>query len=98
MLHWRIGTRIHRTILKGDRAEYGKQIIATLSQELAAEYGKGFGEKNLRRMVQFADVFADEQIVASLMRQFSWTHFILLFPLKDDLQRQFYAEMCWVEH
>jgi predicted nuclease of restriction endonuclease-like (RecB) superfamily len=97
MLYWRVGKRINQTILKGDRAEYGKQIIATLSQELTSEYGKGFGEKNLRRMVQFAEMFADERIVASLMRQLSWTHFTLLFPLKDDLQRQFYAEMCRVE-
>ena len=42
LLHWRIGRRINDEILKGDRAEYGKQILATLSQELTAEYDEDF--------------------------------------------------------
>ena len=45
-------------------------------------------------MMQFAEAFADEEIVASLMRQLSWTHFTLLLPLKAPLQREFYSEMC----
>ena len=45
-------------------------------------------------MVQFADVFPDREIVVSLIRQLTWTHFIALIPLKDTLQREFYAEMC----
>ena len=72
MLYWRIGLRINDEILQGERAEYGKQIVATLSQQLTEEYGTGFSEKNLRRMMQFADVFPDEQIVATLSRQLSW--------------------------
>jgi predicted nuclease of restriction endonuclease-like (RecB) superfamily len=64
---------------------------------LQAEYGRGFSEKSLRRMIQFAEVFPDEQIVASLVRQLSWTHFTVLLPLKEPLQRDFYAEMCRVQ-
>lgn len=64
---------------------------------MAETYGKGFEEKNIRRMMQFAEVFPDEQIVASAMRQLSWTHFTLLIPLKQPLQREFYAEMCKAE-
>jgi predicted nuclease of restriction endonuclease-like (RecB) superfamily len=97
MLYWRIGGRIHQEVLKGKRADYGRQILATLSQRLEHEYGGSFEEKNLRRMVQFAEVFPDEKIVVSLIRQLSWTHFIALIPLKDPLQREFYAEMCRVE-
>lgn len=48
-------------------------------------------------MIQFAEVFSDEQIVVSLTRQLSWTHFVTLMPLKDDIKRDFYAEMCRVE-
>ena len=48
-------------------------------------------------MIQFAEVFPDKKIVVSLIRQLSWTHFIALIPLKDDLQRNFYAEMCRIE-
>src|SRR3989344_665288 len=97
MLYWRIGGRINREILKGKRADYGAEIVSALSRQLEAEYGSGFAEKNLRRMIQFAEVFPDEQIVVSLIRQLSWTHFIALIPLKDPLQRDFYAEMCRVE-
>ncbi|MBF0550167.1 MAG: hypothetical protein HQK60_06500 [Deltaproteobacteria bacterium] len=81
MLYWRIGKRINKEILKGERAGYGQQILAALSQELVRDYGVGFGEKNLRRMIQFAGVFSDEQIVVSLIRELSWTHFIALIPL-----------------
>jgi hypothetical protein len=58
---------------------------------------EGFGEKNLRRMMQFAEVFPEEEIVVSLIRQLSWTHFIALLPIKNPLQRDFYAELCRVE-
>jgi len=45
-------------------------------------------------MIQFAEVFPDKEIVVSLIRQLSWSHLIALIPLKNDLQRNFYAEMC----
>jgi predicted nuclease of restriction endonuclease-like (RecB) superfamily len=61
------------------------------------EFGRGFGEKNLRRMMQFAEQFPDEQIVAALLRQLGWTHFTLLLPIKDSVRREFYAEMCRIE-
>ena len=97
ILYWQIGDRIRQDILKRKRAEYGKEIVATLSRQLTDDYGNNFNEKNLRRMIQFAEVFPDKEIVVSLIRQLSWTHFIALIPLKDDLQRDFYAEICRVE-
>jgi hypothetical protein len=45
-------------------AEYGKQIVAALGRELEAEFGRGYGEKNLQRMVQLAEAFPDENIKA----------------------------------
>lgn len=68
MLYWNIGKRINEEILKGERAEYGQEIVASLGRELVAEYGNGFSEKNLRRMIQFAEVFPEEKIVAALRR------------------------------
>ncbi len=96
-LNWKIGYRIRSEILQEKRADYGKEIVATVSQQLALDFGSGFSEKNIRRMIQFAEVFPDEQIVVSLIRQLSWTHFIALIPLKDPLKRDFYAEMCRIE-
>lgn len=52
MLYWRVGKRIREDVLGQRRAGYGEEIVATLSRQLAAEYSRGFTEKNLRRMVQ----------------------------------------------
>jgi hypothetical protein len=82
MLYWTIGRLIKREILRNQRAEYGKQIVELLSNKLTTEYGKGFSRANLFRMVQFYDIFPDEQIVSSLMRQLSWTHFIELIAFR----------------
>lgn len=97
LLYWRIGYRVHQEFLKGQRAEYGQQIVATVSRQLSLEYGNGFSEKNLRRMVQFAEFFPEEKIVVTLIRQLSWSHFVTLIPIKDSIKRDFYAEMCRVE-
>jgi DUF1016 N-terminal domain len=97
MLYWQVGTRIRREILKGKRAKYGEKVVTAVAARLEVEFGRGFGEKNLRRMVQFAEQFPDEQIVAALLRQLGWTHFTLLLPIKDSLRREFYAEMCRIE-
>jgi predicted nuclease of restriction endonuclease-like (RecB) superfamily len=96
-LYWEIGHRIRQEILQEERAEYGRTIVASLSRQLTIDYGSGFSEKYLRKMIQFAEVFSDEKIVASLMRQLSWTHFLLLIPIKDITKRDFYAEMCRIE-
>jgi predicted nuclease of restriction endonuclease-like (RecB) superfamily len=97
MLYWQIGKRINQEILKDQRAEYGKQIIATLAKQLTIEYGNSFAEKNLRRMVQFAQIFPDYEIVVSVIRQLSWTHLLAIIPIEDPLKRQFYIEMCKLE-
>jgi predicted nuclease of restriction endonuclease-like (RecB) superfamily len=94
ILYWKIGNVVHQEVLKEERADYGKQIVATLSRQLEIEFGNSFSEKNLRRMIQFAELFPDEQIVVSLIRQLSWTHIIALLPIKDPLKREFYAQMC----
>src|SRR3990167_4194878 len=75
ILYWRVGHRIRKEILKDERAEYGKKIVATLWRQLALEYGKGFQEKGLRRMIQFSEAFPEEKIVESLARQLTWSHF-----------------------
>ncbi len=97
MLHWHVGSRIRRDVLNETRAEYGEEILPTLSAELIPRYGRGFSARNLARMIRFAEVFPDEQIVATLSQQLGWSHFVELLPLKKPLQRQYYAEMCRIE-
>ncbi|QHS10925.1 YhcG family protein [Sinimarinibacterium sp. NLF-5-8] len=97
LLFWRIGQRIHTEVLAGQRAGYGEEILPTLAEQLARDYGRGFGEKNLRRMVKFAVTFPDESIVATVSRQLSWSHFVLLLALKEPIQRDYYAQMAGAE-
>lgn len=97
LLYWRIGKRIQIEILGNQRAEYGKEIVQSLSAHLMREFGRGFGRRNLFNMIRFAEAFPDPKIVHALSAQLGWTHFRTIIPLKDKLQRDFYAEMCRVE-
>ena len=97
MLYWNIGNRINREVLQEQRAEYGKQIVATLSRQLTEEFGSGWSEKQLRHCLRFAATIPEIQIVSALRRQLSWTHIKTIIYLENDLQRMFYIEMCKIE-
>lgn len=97
LLYWRVGRRIREETLKGERAAYGEQIVAALSERLTADYGQGFSRRNLFNMIRFAEAFPDERIVHALRAQLSWTHFKSVIYMDDPLKRDFYAEMCRIE-
>ena len=97
-LYWHVGNRINSEILQNERAEYGKQIVQSLSAQLEQEYGKGWGEKQLRQCMQFALVYPDKEIVYALRRQLSWTHLRTVIYMEDALKRAFYIEMCKLEN
>ena len=92
LLFWHIGNRINNEILQNKRADYGKQIVLTLSTELKERYGRNFELGNLRRMIQFAEQFSDIEIVVTLSRQLSWSHFLVLIPLKSPEAKLYYAQ------
>lgn len=98
LLYWHLGRRLLTENFQDGRAEYGKQILATVSQELTAEFGRGFTYTEVTRMIRFAEDFQDQQIVASLAQQLSWGHFRVLLPVKEPFARDFYAELCRIEH
>lgn len=97
-LYWHVGKRIRQDVLKEKRAEYGERLVAALGRALEIEFGRGFGRRNLFRMVKFSAAFPDFQIVSALMTQLGWTHFLHLIPMDDPLKREFYAEMCRIEN
>ncbi|MEA3179642.1 MAG: hypothetical protein QOI59_3165 [Gammaproteobacteria bacterium] len=96
-LYWQVGHRVRTEALGGRRAEYGARIVAVVGRQLETRYGRGFGEKSLRHMIRFVEVFPDAQIVSALRSQLSWSHFKQLIYISDNLKRDFYAEMCRVE-
>lgn len=98
MLYWSMGKRIQEDVLKNERAEYGKQVITSLSKRLTDEYGKGWSDKQLRQCIQFAVTFPDNAIVYTLCIQLSWSHIRALMFIEAPLKREFYIEMCKMEH
>ncbi|MBB6002331.1 YhcG family protein [Arcicella rosea] len=92
LLFWQVGKRINEDILQNKRADYGKQIVPTVSAQLEIRFGRNFTEKNVRRMIKFAEQFPDLSIVVPLARQLSWSHFVELLPLKDQEAKLFYAQ------
>lgn len=93
LVFWQVGKRINEDVLNNERATYGKRIVPMIANELESKYGRNFTEKNIRRMMQFAEVFPDFQIVVTLSRQLSWSQFLVLIPLKNHEARMFYAEL-----
>lgn len=94
ILYWQIGKRVNIEVLQGTRADYGKQVVVLLSQNLIVEYGQGWSEKHLRHCLRFSEVFPDFQIVSTLWRQLSWSHLKEVIYIEDPLKREFYIEMC----
>jgi len=96
-LYWHIGDRIRQSIVTDGRAEYGNKVRIRLAEQLTLEFGRGFSKASLSRMVRLTEIYTDLKIVATLSQQLTWSHFSELLPIKDDLERDFYAEMCRVE-
>ena len=97
LLYWNIGKRINQEVLNFNRAEYGKQVVATLSRQLIEEYGSGWSEKQLLHCIRFAETFPEERIVSTLWRQLSWSHIKIVIYMEDPVKRSFYIEMCKLE-
>ncbi len=94
LLYWNVGMRINQDVLGNERAGYGQLVVKSLAGQLAEEYGRGWGEKQLRHCMQFAAVFPDETIVYTLCRQLTWSHLRLIIYMDDPLKRAFYLEIC----
>lgn len=92
LTYWHVGNKINEHILQNKRAEYGKQIVETLSSKLVEKYGNSFSARNLRRMMQFADAFSNLKIVTPLVTQLSWSHFVILLSIKNEDAKMFYLK------
>ncbi len=88
LTYWHVGKRMNEEVLKGERAAYGQQVVDMVAQRLVEQFGQGFEAKNVRRMMKFAEIFPDSRIVAPLVRQLSWSHFLILIPLKTQEARR----------
>lgn len=98
ILYWNIGQRVNSEILDNKRAEYGKEVVKSLSQKLTQEFGKGWSEQQIRHCLRIAETFPDKEILYALSRQLTWTHLRTIMYLKDELRREFYIEMIKLEN
>ena len=92
LMYWEVGQYIDSIILGGERAGYGKRIVAELAQLLTERYGNSFERTKITRMIKFAKLFPDFEIVAELAQQLSWSHFQELLPVKSDEARLYYMQ------
>lgn len=93
LLYWQVGSRISEHILQGERADYGKEVIAELSKQLTVAFGKGWSNKQLHHCLRFAQTFPDQNIVSAVRRQLSWTHLKSLIYIDEAVKREFYIHM-----
>lgn len=94
ILYWNIGKYITKNILNNEKPEYGKAVIESLSKRLIEEYGKGYGIKNIFRMLRFYEYFPDFEILSTLSTKLSWSHFSELLQISNNIKREFYSTMC----
>ena len=93
-LYWGIGKRLAEEITGVNKPEYGKRVVLEISKRLSVDYGSGFDKSAISRMINFYQEFPDYEKVVTLSQQLTWSHFLVLLPIKDELQRDFYAAMC----
>lgn len=98
VLYWKLGKRIKQEVLGNEKAAYGKSIIKNLSVALTAEYGTGWGEKHLLHCLHSVETFPDYEIFYTLCRELSWSHLRLVMYMEDPLKREYYIQMCKLEH
>jgi len=97
LLYWNIGKVIKEDIVKNERADYGRQIVQSLSTQLNLKFGKGYSSQNLWYMIQLYNTYPILHSLRGEFKNLSWTHIRTLLPLKDDTKRKFYAVLCQKE-
>ena len=97
-LNWGIGKRLSVELTGNNKPEYGKKVVAEVSKRMEQEYGSGFDKTSISRMIKFYQEFPDFEKVATLSQQLTWSHFVEILPIQDELKRDFYAAMCMQEN
>ena len=88
--YWQVGRHIVEFEQAGSiRAEYGKALIHQLSADLGLLHGKGFSSSNLIYMRLFYLRYPIGETASHLL---SWSQYLALLKLDDDLERRFYEK------
>jgi len=94
--YWSIGKNIVEFEQKGkEKAEYGKKLLVNLSKDLSIKHGKGFSRSNLQYMRLLYQYYPIRQTVFGKL---SWSHYIELLSINDELSRKFYQNQAEIEN
>lgn len=91
--YWHIGKTIKTEVLDDGRSQYGTAVLKQLAARLTHEYGNGFSYSGLTRMTKFYSAVPEQEIVATLSQQLSWSHFVEIIKIDDAIKREFYIRM-----
>ncbi len=96
--YWQMGKRIVEQEQQGkDRADYGSQLLKSLSKELTTEFGKGFSVPSLYSYRSFYLLFPE--IFSTPWRILTWSHYKRLLSVSNAEARAWYlkeaAEQMW---
>ena len=72
LLYWNIGKILREEIVRKKRAEYGEQVMRSISLQLTQDYGHGFSLQNLWHMVKFYEVYPILSAVRRELEGLSW--------------------------
>lgn len=97
-LYWAIGKKLMEEIRGEHKPEYGRRVVEEIGIRLTTEYGTGFDKTSISRMIKFYEEFPEYEKVATLSQQLTWSHFVEILPIQDELKRDFYAVMCMNEN
>ncbi|MBQ0085610.1 MAG: DUF1016 family protein, partial [Prevotella sp.] len=98
-LYWKVGEYLSKKIAS---AEWGDGVVRQLAIYINHNFPdiKGFSDKNLWRMKQFYETYAeDTEKLSTLLRQISWSHNRLIMSrCKSKAEREFYLLKSCQEH
>ncbi len=98
LMYWHVGFKINEDILKNSRAEYGKEIVHSVSAQLTQEFGRGYSKRNIADMIKFSQIFNDIKILQTLSAKLSWSHFKEIIYMDDALEIEFYSQMSSIDN
>lgn len=93
-MYWGIGRKLSDELTGEQKPEYGKHVVSEVAVRLTNQYGSSFDKASISRMIKFYEEFPEYEKVVTLSQQLTWSHFVELLPIQDELKREFYATMC----
>jgi predicted nuclease of restriction endonuclease-like (RecB) superfamily len=90
--YWEIGMKIVLFEQCGkEKTEYGSGLFEKIAHDLKVNHGRGFGRSNI---IYMRLLYLKYPKSRTLSDQLSWSHYISLLSVDDDLERSFYEKQC----